>query len=237
MIFKNNKFNTEPCILHFPGKNKKRLTNSLLNEIIKSSKIEKPSNLTIITFATKDILSDSPLIQQLYSHNVEFININDFYEITQWNNLLKISLLTDYLNKNNVTTEYIIVLDSLDIVLAQNFIDIVDKFSLVGKKILYAATVNKFPNILFDGECEENVDSEFKYLNAGAVIAETSYYKDFLNQCNNNIDMEVNIWKSEQYEIRKNYASYDKNIIGYDYNCNILKNVFKNKIIKQNGKN
>lgn len=49
----------------------------------------------------------------------------------------------------------------------------------------------------------------------------------FIKICDDNIDLAKNLWLSEQFEIRKNYALYDKSIIGYDSECEIFQNYYK----------
>lgn len=175
MIFKNNEINKNPVTIHFNGVGKEKL--SLFNNI--EYNIVKPNDLTIITFATEDLKDKSPLLNQLVYNNIEFFNLNDYYNINKWNNLFKIKFLSHYLSNNNINTKYVLVLDSSDIILSEDLNNIIDKFLLFNKKILYGSTPNRYPRIKFLNEYDKEKVLYFKYLNAGSVIAETEYLKDF----------------------------------------------------------
>ena len=237
MKFINARKSTKPLILHFNGGNKKKITDKLLNLIIYPAKIKKPQDLSIITFATYDIIDKSPLIKQLKENNINFFNICDYYSIEKWNNIKKIELLYNFLKDNfYIKTKYLIVLDSLDILLSEDFENIIDLFKISNKKILYGSTINRWPDVIIEDENDLVNLGSHKYLNAGTVIAETKYFIDFISLCKKNINYNENLWESEQYEIRKNYINYDKNIIGYDHECNISQTLSGVFLIETNDK-
>lgn len=221
MIVHNNDHNTYPLLMHYNGHQKSVLTEEFVNLLIGDKELKVPDDLTILTYATSNIVDFCPLIKQLNKHNIKYFNLCDFYGSENWNNTLKITYLSKYLNEYEVKTKYVIVLDAIDIILSDDFYKIIDEFKKTGYKIFYGATSNRYPDVQLEPlELIQN-KGYYKYLNSGTVIAETEYLKDFINVCNNNIK-EKNIWNSDQYEVRKNYINYDKTIISYDYETKLF---------------
>lgn len=229
---------TEPLLIHFNNdKNKIVYQESFFNCITKSDiVIEKPDDLTILTFAFGSEEIEFPLIKQLKKNGIEFINLCNFIDIDKWSMTLKISMLYDYLNSDNIKTKYVLVLDASDVVIGDNFNKITDKFKKTNKKILYGAGQNRYPNIQILNEKIEYNRSPNRYLNAGTVIGEVEYLKDFISKAKNNISDNRNIWNSEQYVIRKTLLEYEnKEKIDYDSNCLIFQTMDKTKYEIING--
>ena len=223
MLFKNNVQKTNPLIAHFNGNQQKILTDDFVNSIIESNKITIPKDLTIVTFATKDIINECTLIKQLKRYNIEFYNLCELYDTPKkWKNLYKIKLINKFIS--NVNTKYIMVLDALDILLSEDIYKIIDIFNEMEYKIYYGSTINRYPKNELEPKNLINDKGDFKYLNSGTVIAETKYYKEFIKQCDENTDENINR-HSDQFEIRKNYVLYDKDIISYDYKCELFQTV------------
>lgn len=224
--------NTEPLLLHFNSNIKSVVQEEdFFNKVTASKKIiVKPENLTILTYAFGKDINNFPLIKQLQENNIEYINLCDFHTIDKWSMLLKISMLSEYLNNENVKTKYVVILDASDIVLSENFENIVDSFIKTNKKILYGAGQNKYPNVNFFNEIHEISRTPNRYLNAGTVIAETQELKDFINKVMENIDDKKNVWKSEQYVIRKTLSVYEKkDLIDFDSKCIMFQTMDKTK--------
>jgi len=238
MLIHNALNNSSPLVLHINGEgsqenmlnlNKfKGFNKNFTDLIVDSYEIVCPLDLTIITFATEQIVDNCPLIKQLNAHNVPFVNLCSFYEDKwyEWNNLKKIEYLKNYLNGGNVKTKYVIVLDAIDILLAQDFSNIVNRFENHNVDVLYSATRSNFPRngeFGYSFEIEKETSSHFKFLNAGCVIAKVDALSTFVTRCYDDIDLILNPIKSEQFEIRK---SFNKNYVelnmGYDVDTNIF---------------
>jgi hypothetical protein len=59
----------------------------------------------------------------------------------------------------------------------------------------------------------------------------------FIKVCKNGLDISKNLWLSEQYEIRKQYETYDKTIIGYDKKSEIFQTLCNLNIVLDESKN
>jgi hypothetical protein len=249
MIVTNSINGTSPLILHINGKasqenilnsrNFRNFDKSFSELIIESSEIVCPENLTIITFATKQVDSAAPLLRQLRRWNVPFVNLCETYndDWFTWNNLRKIEYLKNYLESDAVTTEYVVVLDAIDVLLSQDFDQIVTRFQTYNTNCMYSATGANYPKN-GNGYNFELINSSsetlFKYLNAGCVIARVDYLKEFIKRCYNSIDTVLNPIHSEQHEIRRGFEKHHQELnMSYDINTDIFLTIGHNLLNTQ----
>lgn len=218
MQFFNSLTNTDPIALHFQSSHGKNTiyTADIIKEVISSTKLEKPYNCTLLTFATPNIIETAVLLQQLNKNKIEYINLCDIYEYGEWDNTLKVKLLHKYLQDNNVLTDYLVILDSIDVLLSSNFSKLIEEFKKFNVDILYGSTSNNHPKgTLTDFEPQER--EPFRYTNCGTVVAKTAEFTKFIEHCYNNQYTETNKLKSEQYIIRKNLNSGNKDKFRVEY--------------------
>lgn len=213
-------YNNEQFFIgHFQGHSIDKYRD-VIDEISKNT-FSKPDNLTIITLKS-NLLENAYLINQLENNNIDYINPLKDINIDKWKMTIKLKYIEEALN--NCNTEYALVLDSKDVVIYKDLINIVETFKEYNKKILFNASKNNFPNVELDKV--ENRDSlgEFKYLNAGCCIGYTESLKEFYHFVNS-LKL-LNPFKSEQYAVRIGFDN-KQDIVGFDYNCKIFQTFCK----------
>lgn len=230
MKFSNLYNNTKPLILHLNGKKRRKyLRNSnFSNTIIDSSTIYKPDDVTIITCATKDpdCYSISPLVKQLKRNSIDFVNIGEYHDnIKQpWHNTLKLEYLHQYLTANNLKTKYVCFLDASDIFLSEDFDKIVENFLLLNVNLLWGSQLTNYPEGKQIGfsTCIDNFETDKKsdinnFLCSGVCFGLSTTFKEYIDITFSNLDYTKNIWKSDQYEIKKTFRKYYKKLnVDYD---------------------
>lgn len=229
MKFINLLNNTEPIILHLNGSRRSFIQENKFNElIINSSKIKKPEDLTIITCATEipDCYSKSPLIKQLNFNNIDFINIGKLHDnkLEPWSNLLKIKYLYNFIKDNTITTKYVCFLDAADILLSEDFDKIISKFLKLNNNLVWGSQIYNYPEGRTVGlkepinDYEKEKESDINnFLCSGVCIGFTDTFIEYINITYKNIDKNKNIWNSDQYEIKKTFRSYYKELnVDYD---------------------
>lgn len=219
----NTRLKTEPLFAHAQGlvhdtKEWKAIadTKQLVNTTTLSS------DITILTFVQGD--KDFSLINQLDNSGVKYINaIPD--NLKFWKNPAKIKYLVQAIE--NVKTPYVLCLDALDILCVDDLSDLLPRFEKFGCDMVYNASKLNYPNICQD---DEDTDSAFKFLNAGAFIGKTSAVKDFYKHL---IKTELyNEYKgfdnSEQIRVRFGRKRYSKRkSIKVDTECVIFQTLNK----------
>jgi hypothetical protein len=230
MKFINTFNNTEPVILHINGSNRHIIQQSnFYLPIIKTSPIEVPSDLTLITCATHtpDCYNKSPLIKQLNYNNVDFVNIGDNHDGKKnpWKNIFKLKYLNNFLLENNIQTEYICFLDAADILLSEDFKNILTKFKKLKKNLIWGSQMYNYPANHPSEITKPTTELEkqrLKYVNSflcsGVCIGKTETFKEFIHITYNNIELDGNKWNSDQYEVRKTFNTYHNQLnVDYDY--------------------
>lgn len=216
----NSKYNTNPLFVHAQGGSHK--TNSWKNIVDLKPTINKntlSSDVTILTFANGD--TNYCLIEQLESNEVPYINVIK-NKIDEWKNKYKIKYLVDYID--NVTTPYILCLDSLDVLCTEDLSDLIPRFKKHNIDILYNAGKTNYPKI--PQKDEGNINSKFRYINAGCFIGKTEAVKDFytfIYEKNYNDDY-GKLDDSEQVRVRVSRQNYHKkkHLIKADSECTIF---------------
>ena len=182
-----------------------------------SHKIWLPNNLQIVTCSNDE--ENSILIRQLKLNNISYINVVPQH--CQWDNRDKIRYITGALEQ--VTSEYVLILDANDVLLEGNFRDVTHTLIGSGKKLLYNATHSNYPEVNVGVVRDYKKRGKFCYLNAGCCIGYTKYVKKFYKHALKYIDID-NPWKSEQYIIR--HAFRDKRrYVDFDWESKIFQTV------------
>lgn len=217
-------FNNIIKILHFPG------TRNLDRKIPlidgnKFTKFTVPENVTIITTANEVIKESALLLGQLKNTNTNFINCvpDGTYD---WNNRFKIKFLLDTLK--TVKTKYCLILDSLDVAIVSDLIDIVSVYKSYGVQTLYNGTTAEFPDVTIE-EIPNRVErfGPYSFFNAGCCVGTTESLIQIYTEANEivestNLDEDEHA-NSEQYFMRKVFANHlEDNLIGIDWQCKIF---------------
>jgi hypothetical protein len=215
-------YNKKAVIFHFPGID---ISNKYLwNKLIKISNKNKFNfnikEATIITWSNQE---NQPLEKCLNNMNICYKKLGT--EIKDWNNITKITLTKNYLEK--IKTKYVIGLDCCDVLILKNPNIIIEKFKKNNCKMLFNSQCICYPKNDINGKPYDFVDFENRinknkykncYLNAGCWVAETDFCKEFYNKCeyilkNNNLNKKEIYWKiSDQAYIRKAFMSFEKEI-------------------------
>lgn len=221
MKIKNFVTNTNPLVAHSQGTSNLGRTWLKLEMNKNGLFIDNfPINdVTILTFASINIFK-KPLIEQLTRSNIPFVNCAE--GILYWENRMKIPLAVKYLDK--ITSEYCLILDAEDVLLANDCSEIIEKFKSTNYKILFGSTVSKYPNIDGLDECSENFNG-WNYLNAGTSFGKTKDLFEFYLKANFVDVPNKTFASSEQYRI-KLAAKNDKNV-GIDNNCVLFQTLNK----------
>ena len=202
-------------IYHFQGRSylyNKEFLGSLRYE---TSKL--PSEVTVITCSNNDKIG--LLIPQLKRSNISYINVVP--QGIEWDNRLKIKYIIDSLEQ--VTTKYVLILDSIDVLLSKDETDIINKFLEFNKKLIFNASKNNYPKVQVDIIKNRDTLGPFKYLNAGCCIGETSYTKYFYQKCYKFINID-NPCKSEQLIVRHAFNT-EQIYTGIDNMCKIFQTI------------
>lgn len=175
MNIKNNITETNPCVLHAYGSSH---TGEEWIELIKlTNRVEAsmPNDVTIISFFHGD--KSFALKNQLEDQFIPYINASTS-DITIWQDREKIRLIHNAIKK--VKTTYVLVLDGIDVLLADNIIQLIDKFKETDCKLLYNACTISHPLSYNINEIKGDESlGKFNLLNTGAFIGESEFVNTF----------------------------------------------------------
>jgi hypothetical protein len=233
MVIINSITNTKPLIVHAAGVAHKTKEWFSLCENMVHGIIKMPEDVQVISFFYGSHIF--PLQHQLDNSKIDYINAAKNQDIPFWQNRMKIKLIADLIK--TINKKYVLILDGIDIMLAEDCMDIVDRFKQFNCGVLYNATKNCYPEHITNDI--ENSPTEWRYLNAGALIGDTDYVSEFYNDLMKNYnDVNMPVPESEQGRIRAVWKNY--NYIKCDYSCNIFQPLlmtpytFNNKILTVN---
>ena len=203
-------------IYHFQGRS--YLYNRDFMKSLRYKETKLPTDkLTVVTATNKDTIG--LLLPQLRKSNIEYINLVP--QGCEWDNTMKIPYILEALDE--VQTEYVLILDAFDVILDQDNNDIIDRFLLFNKQLVYNATKNNHPKMQIDTIENRESLGPFKYFNAGCCVGYTSYAKVFYQKC---LELKnvIDPTKSEQLIIRKAFDTEQENIC-IDNECKIFQTV------------
>jgi hypothetical protein len=185
MRLRNKIYGTSPLILHCPNK---PFRNQFLLEgvdpfwprlISNSAKIIRlPENIKIITFNNRS--RKSLLEKKLDILGVNYLVLGK--NVSDWYNRAKIRLLVE--NLGGVREEFILVLDSDDVLIMSSLEDIIKKFIAFDCEVLFNSEPYPYPLECFYSGMEKKICKEpFCYLNSGCFIGRTEFCRKLYREC------------------------------------------------------
>jgi hypothetical protein len=210
-----NHHESDFLIAHFQGVSIK--TYPVLIENYKKAGIKPvPDSVTIVTIWNQQL--DSLLTSQLKKNGIGFINEAEIGE--EWVNTKKIEYIRKGLDR--VKTEYVLILDAGDVLLAKDLTGIIDRFKDYDRKLLFGATKSNYPKLLIDKIHDRDFRGDFCYLNAGTAFGYTEYAKDFYSRAAKILDTYYKVpYNSEQFIIRHTFKDCTDEV-DFDYNSSIF---------------
>lgn len=200
--------NTQPIIIHFPGKanyKNENLISFAKNTKIKISEdIPESNKYTIMSPITKNVLDISPLHNQLVANNIDYVNPAISYE-DKWHRNVKPILI--YESLKSITTPYCLIIDGKDSVIVNDLIDIAEILKVYNKKIIYNGTHANLKN--------ESEDDYFNKLNAGAVFGDTEELRKLYGAVVDMINSKIYKIDSEQFYVIRYFIKHS-DIVGID---------------------
>lgn len=194
-------FGTSPLIVHAPGLGiKKTHTHTALNQywipVLRNWESQKPAlcreetknNLTIITWNTTGAKGLCEI--SLDKLGLDYLVLGK--NVSHWRNTDKITSALEIID--SVKTPYIMALDSFDLIVLRDPYEAVEKFKTMNCDMLFNGEKNYYPDYGLTAtgnyaitdkwkKFEKSIaESEWKFLNSGASIAKTSFYKEVLLQ-------------------------------------------------------
>ncbi|MDR1755238.1 MAG: hypothetical protein LBR74_10170 [Eubacterium sp.] len=208
--------------------------------------IKLPDNVSIVTVA--NFPENCMLIKQLEKNGIPYLNEVEFGR--EWSNTLKPRYIRKALNR--VETEYVLILDAMDILLTGDLSDIAERFNQTGReriqtgmvkqgfdlKLLFNATKSNYPKLLIDKVWGRDFRGEYRYLNAGACFGYTAYAKEFYKKADMLVceDIIYNPNHSEQMIVRHIFKDCTDEV-DFDYECKIFQTFSKSELMVLDGKN
>lgn len=230
----NKIYNTNPIILHRPGKNwhdescdcsyNCRFWKNI-NYIFFNKKYNYENKHA--TFITWNNTNEKKILEKCFKHlKIDYVCLGR--EISIWDNTLK--MLTLYEHINNIKTKYIFGLDCFDVLFLGNVEYAIEVFEKLNCEMLFNSSPKKFPQYS-DATIEEKIapkNAKLIYLNAGCWIAKTDFLKKIIVDIKNLIIKNPKE-KSEQYFMRKIFNK-NSNYIKIDYYMKIFQSGIFNQI-------
>ena len=197
-------FGTSPLIVHAPGlrhNSKKMFIHRALNQywmpIATNLEKKEPGgcrketkdNITIITWNNTGIKGCCEL--SLDNLGLDYLVLGK--NIRNWRNINKITSALEVID--SINTPYIMALDCFDVIVLRDPYEAIEKFKTMDCDMLFNAEKIYYPDYglastgyysitdkwkIFEANIENNV---WKYLNSGALLAKTEFYKEFLINC------------------------------------------------------
>ena len=197
-------------IFHLVQKNKKLVGLGDLHQLMVDMGMQPncystPSNLTIV-------LCHNYVEKPYTERHMDYIGLD--YVVLQpddlsvkWRNTNKLTLVRDYIKSGNCSTEYILVLDSDDVVFLRHPNNLLDSFNYYNCDILYNAvgklTKGHYRFMLDKLSSTIDIHNTEWFLNAGVWMAKTNNILDILETACSYVDDSV--WNgkwSDYHELR-----------------------------------
>ena len=221
MHFRNHR-EGDFLVAHFQG----GTANSVWAAVMQfaDTEVSVPANVGIVTFATRN--AHQPLfVGQLEERKIAYLN--PAADLKLWRNPMKLSLAAKALAE--LSTEYALVADGNDVMLAKPLDDIVQRFEAYGKAVLFGATKTNHPPIYIDQLKDRDWLGEFRFLNAGTCFGRRENLLAFYRRAADLADEIPNPWESEQLIVRHVFAE-DVEEVGFDWRCSIFQTFAKANI-------
>jgi hypothetical protein len=204
---------TSPLFIHAQGSSREEDNWKTMVNFSKGKEINFPDKdkITLITFITPglpEILTD-----QLKTSNIPYVNLAANHK-GKWHNYLKIKYLYNYLK--TCQTEYVLELDSLDVIIMSDLSELLPRFKSLNCNILYGSTINQYPPDYLDQPIN---GTAWRYLNAGTLIARTDKLLDFYEKVLPLLDIDHGYYNgSEQCKLKRGRDLFHEPL-GVDTNC------------------
>lgn len=215
----------KPCIYHFQGHEEKlQKIRREYDEYKANELLECPDNLTIITTYTDENAAEVCI--RLRAAGIPWINaIPD--NVTTENFCLpdKIKYIASALEK--VTTKYVLIVDAYDVVIRE-LSTIIPKFHNESCRVLFNATINKYPLVNVDALPFRDYLGNFRYFNAGCCIGYTEDVISIYKKAETYLSTISNNYGSEQYILRHVFRELGPQMLmpnaplKIDYQCNVF---------------
>lgn len=230
MFVKNLITNTYPCVIHAPDEN--NIWKQILDTFNKSPCFQS-SNCDEILIVTWNNFESSVLEECLIKRQIPFSVLGKHIPI--WNNLQKFVLTLDIIE--NSKCEYILGLDSHDVLLLGDLTNILKKFKSKNCEILFNCEKKFYPNFnnkyfVENKNFQQKVSKScFKYLNSGCWIGKKDFCKKLFEECS-----KVRLWEMFDCTNKLKLYNCDQSVvhgvfkkyypkIQLDYNCDIFFNI------------
>ena len=149
------------------------------NDDLLRDKFEKPEDLTIIT-------AHNYSHKSLFEENLDFLGVEDYVVLRhkgEWQNIMKIKLVLDYLKSGKCTTPYVLFCDAKDTIFSDDPAKIIPIYKKFGCAMLFGSTKCKKNYYQIPGFLEwanKVTRKGGRYLNAGIYIGEPEFIKEVL---------------------------------------------------------
>lgn len=230
MKIKNNITDSYPSIIHSPDVSD--LWHRIVREFRKNIVVSRiDPRVTIITWNN---LKTSILEECLSLRKIEYQVLGKDIEI--WNNFKKFSLNIEALKQ--ITTEYVIGLDSHDVLFLGEPESIVNTFQDMGCDMLFNSETYFYPNWtpVYFKECKDFEDrissgNKYRYLNSGAWIGKSEFSRKFFEYCSH-----IRLWEMFDCTGHLKVFNCDQSVVHgalkyfyprvqLDYGCRIFNNI------------
>lgn len=230
MFIKNLITNTYPCIIHAPDENKiwKKIV-----ENFNSSSCFQSINIDSILIVTWNNFESSILEECLKKRKIPFCVLGK--DILIWNNLQKFILTLGAIKESKC--EYVIGLDSHDVLVLGDFDKVLKKFLSKKCEILFNCEKKFYPdfnnNYFVENKNFQQKVSKgiFKYLNSGCWMGKREFCINFFEECS-----KIRLWEMLDCTDKLKLYNCDQSVvhgmfkkyypkIQLDYNCDIFFNI------------
>ena len=217
--------NNKPCFFHAPGFVRSCAKYPFLRNLFKNYSedvtIKKPSDWTIITFATNDN-GFYPLISQLDRNNVPYINpLKDVVLTETFDCRDKMKEVV----KLKIKTPYVMILDAGDGVFTRDLDTITEDFLSLKSDIVFGANWLRHPDETIEDSLWDDT-KKIHHLNGGAVFGKWDKIKEFYEYCVKISPTLDNPLRSEQADMRHGIlALHDKITFALDYDRVLVANI------------
>lgn len=177
------------------------------------NRFKKPEKLTIV-------LCHNYPSKTLLEQNLDFLGIRDYVVLkgdpNKWSNLHKLKLIYDYLKSGRCSTDYLLYLDSIDVIIKRDPQVIVDVFEQSGCDLLFSTSQDSVSGYECMPKVKKWTDAIFEglYLCAGVFIGRPQFMLEVFE--------EAMKYYVEEPLSRKEYIALGKGIPGDPRLCQAL---------------
>ena len=238
MLF-NSLTGTSPMLVHWPGQRRRHLCHEKWVDLVE--KCEYVGNIPDLSIYVWNSKSKSLHYDKntktlgiceksLVKRGIQFETIGSEFDVN-WYNICKLKCGQDAILKTK--TKYVMTLDSSDIVVIGDILSRFDDFKNDKHNVILNADVAHWP-FGFDSSFEREVGKGIqRFLNSGAIIAETEFLIDIYRRLNEvnldhflGIDSQIDtcIKTDDQIRWKYIYKEYYPNMI-VDYDCRYFQTI------------